>query len=201
MVGGTVSAVTGGKFGNGAITAAFSRAFNDEAHLGRRAGEAGKEAHERALTRRTAYVGGAHDGKGGPVLAAFEKYGGQNDAYFEWTDGEALANWIDSNQGDYLKVIAHSYGGDTAAGVVANGHYVNELITVDPVGRFMPNLANVAKNTGVWTNYDSVGGGETWNNLVATAGGAWNNRPMGFADYHHTSNLGHVGICVQFCRP
>jgi hypothetical protein len=32
LLGGTTSALTGGKFANGAITGAFSRAFNDEAH-------------------------------------------------------------------------------------------------------------------------------------------------------------------------
>ncbi|MFN4291480.1 MAG: hypothetical protein ACK4E7_11435 [Permianibacter sp.] len=32
-IGGTVSELTGGKFANGAITAAFARAFNDEAHM------------------------------------------------------------------------------------------------------------------------------------------------------------------------
>lgn len=32
VVGGTVSKMTGGKFGNGAVTAAFSRAFNAESH-------------------------------------------------------------------------------------------------------------------------------------------------------------------------
>ena len=33
VVGGTASALTGGKFANGAITGAFSRGFNDEAHF------------------------------------------------------------------------------------------------------------------------------------------------------------------------
>jgi len=33
VLGGTVSQVTGGKFANGAVTAAFSRGFNDEAHM------------------------------------------------------------------------------------------------------------------------------------------------------------------------
>ena len=32
LVGGTTSAITGGKFANGALTAAFSRAYNDESH-------------------------------------------------------------------------------------------------------------------------------------------------------------------------
>jgi hypothetical protein len=32
VLGGTTSALTGGKFANGAITGAFSRAFNDELH-------------------------------------------------------------------------------------------------------------------------------------------------------------------------
>lgn len=32
LVGGTASSLGGGKFANGAITAAFSRAFNDEMH-------------------------------------------------------------------------------------------------------------------------------------------------------------------------
>jgi hypothetical protein len=32
MVGGTTSIITGGKFGNGAVTGDFSQAFNDEFH-------------------------------------------------------------------------------------------------------------------------------------------------------------------------
>ena len=33
MVGGTAAQLSGGKFANGAVTAAFARAFNDEQHL------------------------------------------------------------------------------------------------------------------------------------------------------------------------
>ena len=36
IVGGSTAAMTGGKFANGAVTAAFSRAFNDEATVNRR---------------------------------------------------------------------------------------------------------------------------------------------------------------------
>lgn len=82
---------------------------------------------------RTAYVGGAMDSISKIVYGRYVEHGGPNDVYFEWTQGGEPAAWIDANQASELTVIGHSYGGDTAAEVVASGHYVDTLITVDPV--------------------------------------------------------------------
>lgn len=47
LVGGTASKLTGGKFANGAVTGAFSRAFNDEMHWRDRAKYALSQAKEK----------------------------------------------------------------------------------------------------------------------------------------------------------
>ena len=151
--------------------------------------------------KRIAFVGGAADSTSEIVKGIYKQHGGPNDVYFEWTQGKELAAWIDANQGSELTVIGHSYGGNTAAGVVAGGHSVGTLITVDPVGMFRPNFSNVAKYSGTWTNYNSVGTGIKWSNFVATMGRAYNNAPRKFADSHHNVKLDHVGICLKHCVP
>ena len=110
--------------------------------------------------------------------------------------------WIDENNSKYsVTVIGHSYGGNSAARVVAAGHRVDHLITVDPVGRFKANFKNVAKYSGTWTNYVATGGGMNGNNLVARIGGWYGHKPKGYADHHISVNKDHVDICFQYCRP
>jgi hypothetical protein len=77
-------------------------------------------------------------------------------------------------------VYGHSYGGDTAASVVAAGHPVDTLITVDPVSWFRPSYAAVAANAGTWVDYNATGGGGSLPNFIAGIGGAWNNAPSGY---------------------
>jgi RHS repeat-associated protein len=189
-LGGTASKLSGGKFANGAITGAFSRAFNDEAHI------------ERSMKTKTAYVGGFGDDGNEFVKGMYDKYGQEGDVYFEWHQGKELAAWIDSNQEFNLTVIGHSYGGDTVATIVSKGHYVDNLITVDPVGRTKPNFEAVAEHSGTWTNYNAVGGGRmNMNNFVARVGGHWGDRPGNFADSHHRVDADHVQACLIHCRP
>lgn len=63
---------------------------------------------------------------------------------------------------------------------IARGHYVDALVTVDPVRHlFRLNFHKVAKCTGRWANNDSfgtglVGGGSFW----AIVGRAYNNAPQ-----------------------
>ena len=90
VVGGTISALSGGKFANGAITGAFSRAFNDEAHW-QESKEIGQTFAERAGIYRamqakldaagvdTVWFGVAADlndffGRGGFLLASSHDY-------------------------------------------------------------------------------------------------------------------------------
>jgi hypothetical protein len=196
VVGGTISAVTGGKFANGAVGAAFAAALM-----------ADWDNNPVPKDSRVAFVGGHSDDSplGAKVvrnayLQHIDDYGEGTAAYFEWTEHDKLAAWIDQAKGD-VTVIAHSYGADMAAQVVANGHSVNRLVTVDPVGWLRPDMAQVAANARVWNNYDAGNSLNNWPNIVATIGGAWNNAPAGHATSHRTySNENHVSICYKFCR-
>ena len=67
MVGGTIAEATGGKFANGALTGAFSRAFNDEEHSSREARRLQNLARIRQLQ---VFLGGSY-----PSLA---RYSGVN---------------------------------------------------------------------------------------------------------------------------
>ncbi|GAA0856626.1 RHS repeat-associated core domain-containing protein [Aliiglaciecola litoralis] len=196
VVGGTISKLTGGKFANGALSAAFATALR-----------ADWNKNPTPKGSQVAFVGGAADDNpaGSRVVkdayeAHITKYGKNSAAYFEWTEHEKFALWVDQTNGNGT-VIAHSYGADMAAQVVANGHAVNRLITVDPVGWVRPDMSQVAANSNVWQNYDAGDSLNNWNNIVATAGGAWNSLPQGHATTHQRyGNLDHVQICQVFCK-
>jgi pimeloyl-ACP methyl ester carboxylesterase len=143
-------------------------------------------------------VGGAHDYPNGAAYGAYLAYIAANPdsaaAYFQWNQGAALANWIDANNGEVV-VYAHSWGGDTAASVVAAGHDVAALITVDPVSWTRPNFQLVATNAGIWIDYNALGGtGFSFSNLVAGVGDAWDAAPAKFATLYQTINLNHVDV-------
>ena len=196
IVGGTVSAITGGKFANGAVGAAFAAALR-----------ADWDSNPVPQNSKVAFVGGAADDNpaGSRVVrdaydAHIAKYGKDSAAYFEWTEYNKLALWVDQAGGN-ATIIAHSYGADMAAQVVANGHLVDRLVTVDPVGWIRPDMAQVAANTNIWQNYDAGDSLNNWNNIVATVGGAWNTAPQGYATTNQKySQLDHVQICYYFCK-
>ena len=150
VIGGTISKLTGGKFVNGALSAAFATAIRADWKF------------DPVPKKSTiAFVGGAADDNplgAGVVRAAYNghlaAYGPDSAAYFECTQHEELALWIDQTNGSGT-VIAHSYGADMAAQVVADGHSVSRLVTVDPVGWSRPDFSRVAANSGVWQNYDA----------------------------------------------
>ncbi|MGF1865980.1 hypothetical protein L4D15_12020 [Enterovibrio norvegicus] len=144
-----------------------------------------------------AFVGGAGDSSmHGTVKNIAAEQGG---IYFTWDQGKKLAAWIDENKNNSIRLIGHSYGGDTAATVVSKGHKVDVLVTVDPVSHFRPDFEKVAANSGKWINYDSVSKDITWNNTVGAIGGDWDSAPKKYADEHIESDLGHVRICLNYC--
>jgi hypothetical protein len=71
LVGGTTSVMTGGKFGNGAMTGAFSRAFNDEMHPNMRedCGSGSKcELKNPGMRKRLSKLAGQMESDGAGVL-------------------------------------------------------------------------------------------------------------------------------------
>lgn len=162
----------------------------------------GDKKIRKILGEKAAFVGGAGDRRKGTMYQMYQNAIKQKvDAvYFEWTEDKELAKWIDSNQDYNLTVVGHSYGGDTAAEIVAKGHYVDKLKTVDPVGWTRPNFENVRKYSGLWVNYNSVGTGITWNNFIATIGRAYNAVPEKHADMYFNEKYDHVDICYMSCK-
>lgn len=188
--GGVSAELSGGKFADGAITAGFSYLFVSATSS--RHGPSYDEGEG-----GTAFVGGFFDKTiNGPVLSAYENFNGSNKAYFQWYQREPLGKWIDANAGN-VDIIGHSWGGDLAAEVVAAGHAVNALTTVDPVGWTRPDFAAVTANTGSWVNYNAIGGGAAIPNIVARIGGAWNNAPPSTINVPHD----HATACAIYCNP
>ncbi|MFV1872342.1 MAG: RHS repeat-associated core domain-containing protein [Oleiphilus sp.] len=143
-----------------------------------------------------AYVAGAGDSSLHGTVKGIAN--AEEAAYFTWDQSKELSRWIEANSGRNITIIGHSYGADTAAGVIANGYRVSTLLTVDPVSWIRPDFSSVASNTGTWLNLDSISNARTWNNFVAVIGGAWDAAPQGIAN-HASSRYGHVGICVMHC--
>ena len=201
----TATQQTGGKHGNGAV--------DRPKVLGSVAAESAAPQSEGGATSAdiaVAFVGGALDRSSSKVVFSvfeqFEKSGGVG-SYFSHRQGGDLGEWIDSQkeQGMRVTVIGHGWGANTAAQVVAKGHSVHELRTVDPVGlrpKWRPKrfFQRVAANSGTWNNYDSTladSGGD----VVARVGRPWNDRPQAFATSHIKVNENHVDICTEYCVP
>jgi pimeloyl-ACP methyl ester carboxylesterase len=138
-------------------------------------------------------------GSGGLMARAEQDYAhaatgtGANVAYFTWDQQSDLQAWIQQN-GGHVTVIAHSWGADTAAQIVASGVHVDTLVTLDPVSTSRPNLNQVAANSGQWLNFVAAGGGLTVANAIAATGGAWGNSTQGFATRTIDVNVDHASI-------
>ncbi len=121
-----------------------------------------------------------------------------------WPDGTniafsiGLANYIAAASG-HVVVIGHSYGGDTAATVVASsGVKVDALITLDPVSYFTPSYANVASHANTWIDLNAAGGNPAeFSNDVAGLGGDWGQPVSKFTTYFANVNLTHGQIGGQ----
>ena len=140
----------------------------------------------------TAVVGGLGDRWNGPARQYYESLPSPN-AYFTWDQKKALRDWIDA-YGPEVKVVGHSWGAHMAAGVVAEGHPVDQLFTLDPVGRRRPDFVAVAENTRSWVNVYAGGGGNSLPNIIARIGGNWGNAPEGYADRHVLAPGGHADV-------
>ncbi len=203
VLGGFASVAGGGKFANGALTGAFDYLFSG-------GGGDGSGGPISQGTGGVAFVGGFFDYTiGGPAYADYQAYindpnnPGRSAAYFTWDQGGALGSWIDAN-GGAASVIGHSYGGDTAASVVAAGHSVASLTTVDPVSWFRPNYAAVAANIlpgGSWTNLNATAGQGSLPNILAGIGGAWGTGSRGYATRFQNVPLDHAGIMYRCGLP
>jgi len=200
-LGGMGSVLGGGKFLNGAETAAYAYLYNAVAHSGDQSGPTLSHPGD----GNAAFVGGFFDfSTNGPAVTAYNNYVFANpDAgavYFTWDQAGALGSWIDAN-GGWVEVFGHSYGGDTAASVVAAGHPVFYLATIDPVSLFRPDFAAVRANASFWIDYNATGGSSTdSSNMIAGIGGAWNTAPASYATVFvnlPTDHAGAMSICTR----
>ncbi|MDJ0947277.1 MAG: RHS repeat-associated core domain-containing protein [Kiloniellales bacterium] len=166
-------------------------------------------------TKGVAYVGGALD----ETLEgfAFKAYlrakrassaavsATVNVAYFSWDEPEELADFIEAHKGA-VAVFGHSYGADTAAAVVAAGHRVELLVTVDPVSNFGvgswfgPSYSQVQLNARTWRNYNATKGDLTFGNVVAGLGGSWDGGPRSYSKhFDRPYNHGEImAVCGSF---
>ncbi len=131
--------------------------------------------------------------------------------YFTNDEDKRLKKWLNERGHIYgtdsVGLIGHSWGGDTAATVVAQGAKVGSLITVDPVSHFPPDLGDVKTNAKNWINVNANPNEAKekedvmHSNWIAGMGGAWNNDPVGYADHHYNANMNHTDTDKVDSRP
>ncbi|MDR3515024.1 MAG: hypothetical protein P4M00_04350 [Azospirillaceae bacterium] len=151
-----------------------------------------------------AFVGGFFDGTTGIVQNQAHEFAdthpGKTIEYFSWLDEGDLRLWIQRQTaaGKTPAVIGHSWGGDTAAKVVAKGTKVDLLLTLDPVSSIpgkadpaptrRPDFKDVAANGGKWINVvpDYHEGMSERSNFIAGVGGRWNKGPQPYTTEFYT---------------
>lgn len=122
--------------------------------------------------------------------------------YFDHADAQGIRDAIARAGGAAnVALVGHSYGGDTAAQVVADGAQVGALVTLDPVSHNPPSFQAVRANAGgVWINVNANpdrsrrAAESNMGNFVAGMGGAWDEDPRGSADQYYNANVNHAEI-------
>ncbi|OBP16818.1 hypothetical protein A5320_05455 [Rheinheimera sp. SA_1] len=147
-------------------------------------------------TRPIAWVGGALD----PSTRLLKRFVRPGQQYFRWTEHRALRQWLDAHRDQPTLLIAHSYGASTAVAVIAAGHPVTELVTIDPVGWRKPNGKAVLQHCQHWHNYQAADNRFNFANLVAVVGGNWRHWPAAFAHQHLTVPADHAQIVAQVLK-
>jgi pimeloyl-ACP methyl ester carboxylesterase len=134
------------------------------------------------------WVGGALD----KYTGLLKQFVGPNQHYFQWFEYKALARWLEQHQHLPVLLIGHSYGASTAAAVVAAGHPVQQLITIDPVSWRKPQGWAVRQYASEWHNYLASDARLNFANLVAKCGGQWQQWPASYAHQHQLLNADHA---------
>ena len=131
VLGGTVSAATGGKFANGALSGAFSRAFNDELHRDSGGSDSSDESVRDVLI--IGIQGAGRDKAGGnPIFRQnVEAEGGQilSKRAAKRAVGEAP-------EGTEIRLYGYSREGNAVVDVVnwagRRGTHIHKVVTIDP---------------------------------------------------------------------
>ncbi|WP_333797817.1 alpha/beta fold hydrolase [Rheinheimera sp.] len=141
------------------------------------------------------WVGGALD----KYTQLLRQFVGPNQHYFQWFEYAALARWLrqHQHQQEPVLLIGHSYGASTAAAVVAAGHPVQQLITIDPVSWRKPDGWAVRQYAGLWQNYLAADARLNFANLVARCGGQWQQWPASFAHQHKLLQADHATVVAR----
>lgn len=139
------------------------------------------------------WVGGALD----KYTQLLKQFVGPHQYYFQWFEYAALVRWLRQHQHESVLLIGHSYGASTAAAVVAAGHPVQQLITIDPVSWRKPDGWAVRQYTGLWQNYLAADARLNFANLVARCGGQWQHWPADFAHQHKLLQADHATVVAR----
>lgn len=161
------------------------------------------------------FVGGAGDRWGARILTDYAQRMADSlaistthrIAHFDWDQEGAIERLIRSQpDGTSVRLVGHSWGGDTAAKVAAalgqDGIRVDMLITVDPVGNNDADrpaaIAAARQGADRWINLRAVGG--SWrdqSNLIAALGGRWAEDAKGTADEFIAAPTNHAGFEIM----
>ena len=112
--------------------------------------------------------------------------------YVQWFEHQRLRRLLQNIPAEQIVLIGHSYGASTAAKLVAKGHQVNLLITLDPVGWGPVALARIPQYCQHWLNFRAANTKANFANIVARAGGWWQHAPLDFAHQHIDIDADHA---------
>jgi hypothetical protein len=115
--------------------------------------------------------------------------------YFPNDDCEGPLNTIrNAPAGAPVNLVGHSWGAQSAAlciaGMARTGIHVNNLITVDPVGR-LPIPDGFRDAAGNWINITATPSAPDRSDTVAKVGGKGSNLPVDQADTHYSIDANH----------
>lgn len=134
------------------------------------------------------WVGGALDNH----TRLLGRHVGADQHYVQWYEKQRLMRLLQSYSPEHIVLVGHSYGASTAAKLVAKGHSVHVLITLDPVGWQPVALHRIPQHCHYWLNVRAADTKANFANWVARAGGWWQHAPQQFAHQHLEIHADHA---------
>ena len=136
------------------------------------------------------FIGGAADSITNNVKSYAEGNYEKSSAYFyHWTLTSTIKSVIDKVQAEIknepITMVGHSWGGDTATEFVeAYPNLIDILVTIDPVGWFMPSPGELQLKQ-YWINANAAYDSADLSDAISEIGNKWGTSVRGVADYHY----------------
>jgi len=113
---------------------------------------------------------------------------------------QKINDTVTDNPAEPINLVGHSYGGHTAAQIASKSPVpINNLITVDPVGR--GEIGSFRSNVKNWVNVTANPSSRNFSDTIASLGGKGAGLTLGKANASYSVDTNHANFGTMMTAP